>query len=259
MQFNVYPIFLLFLMLFSFPSLASLWSENELHIQQGKLNQPFADVSGTTSDTTIVTFQHASGWEYGQHFFFVDYASTEDDDSLYAEWYPSLSTHPLFDSTYGGVLKDISVVMGVNMAPESDVFKYLPGVQLHLDVDGFQFLNLLIAGYIDDSEGISAGGAPKEGDSWMLDLAWRYPLAIKSQHFYIEGHVEYIDERSSEIPGVTVESWVLAQAQVRWDAGNAFFDVKDRLFLGIEYQYWNNKLGTQEKDNTVQALAVWRF
>jgi len=51
----------------------------------------------------------------------------------------------------------------------------------------------------------------------------------------------------------------LAQAQVRWDAGNAFFDVKDRLFLGIEYQYWNNKLGTQEKDNTVQALAVWRF
>ena len=85
MQFNVYTFFLLFLMLFSSPSFASLWSENELHIQQGKLNQPFADVSGTTSDTTIVTFQHASGWEYGQHFFFVDYASTEDDDSLYAE------------------------------------------------------------------------------------------------------------------------------------------------------------------------------
>ena len=93
----------------------------------------------------------------------------------------------------------------------------------------------------------------------MVDIAWRYPLNLSSQQFYIEGHAEYIDERTSEIPDAIVESWVLAQIQARWDAGQTFFNVKDRLFLGIEYQYWNNKLGTKEEDSVVQALAVWRF
>lgn len=259
MQFYVYTSFLTALLLVSPSLFASVWSENELHIQYGDLNQPFADIPGTESDTTIFTFQHASGWEHGENFFFVDYASADDEDSLYAEWYPSFSTASLLNASYGGVLKDVSFVMGINMAPESDVLKYLPGVQLHLDVEGFQFLNVLLTAYLDDSEGIDAGGAPKEDDSWMIDVAWRYPLAVGSQQFYIEGHAEYIDERGSEIAGLNVRSWVLAQVQVRWDAGNVLFNAKDRLFVGIEYQYWKNKLGTREDDNAVQALAVWRF
>lgn len=260
MQFNVYSLVLLTaIFLFSFNTRSATWSENELHIQHGKLNQPFAEVSGTELTTTIFTFQHVSGWEYGGNFFFADYSSTSAGDELYAEWYPTLSSKALFNANYSGVLSDISFVMGVNMAPESDVLKYLPGIQLHLDVEGFQFLNVLVTAYLDDSEGLSAGGAPKEDDSWMVDIAWRYPLSLSSQQFYIEGHAEYIDERTSEIPGAVVESWVLAQIQARWDAGQAFFNVKDRLFLGVEYQYWNNKLGTQEEDSVVQALAVWRF
>lgn len=260
MRFNLYSQILFVTTLFStFFSQAALWSENEVHIQHGRLNQPFAEASGTELTTTIFTFQHVSGWEYGENFFFTDYSTTENGDELYAEWYPTFSSRALFDASYGGALKDVSLVLGVNMAPESDVVKYLPGVQFHLNVDGFQFLNVMMTAYLDDSEGISAGGAPKEDDSWMVDVAWRYPLNVAQQYFYIEGHAEYIDERTSEIPDATVKSWVLAQVQLRWDAGNTLFNAKDKLFLGVEYQYWNNKLGTQEKDSVVQALAVWRF
>ena len=29
--------------------------------------------------------------------------------------------------------------------------------------------------------------------------------------------------------------------------------------VGLEYQYWRNKIGTDEDENTVQFLVVWRL
>lgn len=243
----------------SVSSYAANWSTTELHIQYGKLDQPFDAVPNTSADTTILTFQHASGWDYGSNFFFADYSSVDSSDSLYLEWYPTFSSKALFDASYGGVLSDISFVMGLNAAPESDILKYLPGVQFGLNVDGFSFLNVLVTGYIDDSEGIANGGAPKEENSWMIDVAWSYPIAIQDQQFYIDGHAEYINRRKTEITNVETKSWVLAQVQVRWDIGKALSQKPDTLFAGIEYQYWNNKLGTDVDENAVQLLGVWRF
>jgi hypothetical protein len=46
---------------------------------------------------------------------------------------------------------------------------------------------------------------------------------------------------------------------LRLDLGN-FWGTPDRLFVGIEYQYWSSKLGDDETDESViQALAVWRL
>lgn len=235
------------------------WSENEIHLQQGELNQPFAAQPGTHTDTTIITFQHASGWEYGANFLFFDYARTDHGDELYAEWYPFFSSQAMFDIEYAGGLRDIGLVLGVNAAPDSDVLKYLPGIQINWDIPGFAFFNTLLTAYVDDSKGITAGGAPAEGDSYMIDAAWRYPIETGQQRWSVEGHAEYIQGRNTELPGVRVKDWVLAQIQLRWDAGNIWFNQKDVMFLGVEYQYWNNKLGTSEDESALQLLAVWRF
>lgn len=229
-----------------------------MHLQYGDLDQPF-DATGASADTTIVTLQHASGWDYGSHFFFADYSSVNNSDSLYMEWYPTFSTTQIFDAKYGGILSDVSFVMGFNAAPESDILKYLPGVQLSLSVEGFNYLNVLVTGYIDDSEGLAAGGAPKEENSWMIDVAWSYPISIQEQQFYIDGHAEYINRRKTEINNAEAKSWVLAQVQVRWDIGKAAFHNPDKYFVGVEYQYWNNKLGTDIDENAIQLLGVWRF
>ncbi|MUH72522.1 hypothetical protein [Psychrosphaera haliotis] len=237
---------------------ASNWSSTEMHLQYGDLDQAFA-APGTSENTTIITLQHSSGWDYGGNFFFVDYSSVKSSDSLYLEWYPTFSTNSLFDIKYGGLLSDVSLVMGINAAPESDILKYLPGVQFSLNLDGFQFFNVLLTGYIDDNEGIAYGGAPKEDDSWMIDVAWRYPVSAGDQQFYIEGHAEYIDERQTEIPNVDSNSWTLVQVQMRWDLGKALSQKPEQLFVGVEYQYWNNKLGTDVDESAVQFLGVWRF
>jgi hypothetical protein len=35
---------------------------------------------------------------------------------------------------------------------------------------------------------------------------------------------------------------------------------KEQLLVGIEYQYWQNKLGDRNTDESVaQFLVVWRF
>ena len=244
-------------------ALAANWSTTEMHFQYGDLDQPFDGVPGSSADTTIITLQHASGWDYGSNFFFADYSSVGNSDALYLEWYPAFSTNKLFDAQYGGLLKDVSLVMGFNAAPESDILKYLPGVQFALDVDGFNFLNVLVTGYIDDNEGIKNGGAPREKNSWMVDVSWSYPITAGNQKFSLEGHAEYINRRKTELStsanNIETKSWVLAQLQVRWDLGHALAMSKDKIFLGIEYQYWNNKLGTDEDENAVQLLGVWRF
>ena len=169
-------------------AMATTWRETEFHLQQGKLSQPFASTPGTDLDTTIVTFQHASGWEYGGNFLFFDYARTDTGDELYAEWYPFFSSSALFDVKYDGAISDIGMVLGVNAAPDAVVLKYLPGVQNNWNVPGFAFFNTLFTAYIDDSKGLASGGAPTENDSYIIDAAWRYSIAIGQQSWSVEGH-----------------------------------------------------------------------
>jgi hypothetical protein len=52
----------------------------------------------------------------------------------------------------------------------------------------------------------------------------------------------------------------LFQPQVRLDLGEVLGNKAGKLFAGIEYQYWKNKLGEKGMDdNTLQMLIVWRL
>ena len=238
------------------PAAAEDWSNTELHIQYGNLDIPtFA--GGGDSDHLIYTLQHAGGWKYGDNFFFVDVLDADDsgfqDFDIYGEWYTNFSLGKSKGKPVGGgIIKDIGLILGFNWAADANVKKYLPGVRLSLDLPGFAFANVDITAYIDDSEGAASGGAPKEDDSFMVDFNWARPFKIGESDFSIEGHIEYIDGRDNECGG-DVESWILAQPQFRWY-------VRENIALGIEYQYWMNKLGDEDTDeNAIQALFVWKF
>ena len=130
----------------------------------------------------------------------------------------------------------------------------LPGIGLSWNIKGFAFLNTDFTLYIDDSVGIlgpggDPNGAPSEDDSYMFDVNWARPIGKKAS---IEGHAEYIGERTNEF-GNKVEAWILAQPQFR-------YYVNPSVAIGIEYQYWMNKLGDDATDESaVQLLLVWKF
>ncbi len=235
-------------------SAGAIWSNTEFQLQLGALEVPdFPGAPTGKKDTMIFTFQHASGWKHGENFFFFDVISSDsggfNDTDTYGEWYSYFS----FRGDKGpreGKLKDVRFIAGFNWDPDADVIKYLPGINFQWNINGFAFLNTDFTFYLDDSVGIAGGGAaPAEDDSFMFDVSWKRPF--NNGKFSIEGHAEYIDGRTNEFGG-PVESWILAQPQFR-------FYPNPNVAFGIEYQYWQNKLGTKTNESAVQALFVWVF
>lgn len=198
-------------------------------------------------------------------FFFVDYlddahADDFNDGDFYGEMYINFSLGKLSGHEFRfGRLKDVGVLAGINYAHDPKVLKWLPGIRLSWDVPGFTFLNTDFTAYLDNSRGISGGGAPRETDSFMIDINWKYPFTLGEHRFSIEGHGEFIGGRRNEF-GERISYWILLQPQFRYDIGNLVFNHPDRLFAGFEWQYWRNKLGDRSTtDNVLQILAVLRF
>lgn len=252
------------LVLFSTGTQAADWSNTEFHFLYGRLDAP-SFAGGATSTTRILTLQHASAWRYGSHFFFVDYLSDSNNDGFnegdwYGEIYSDLSLGKLSDTKLSlGPISDISLVAGFNAAAQAKVRKWLPGMRLALKLPGFAFFNLDFTAYIDDSFGVASGGAPKEDDSWMVNMAFAAPFDVGSQSFSVEGFAEYIGERDNAF-GNKVTGWFLTQTQLRYDIGKALFDTKGQVFVGAEWQIWSNKLGDATTDeNALQALLVWEL
>ena len=253
---------------------AEIWGNTEVHLQA------FGDLervgTGGSAETTIITFQHAGGWEYGDNFFFVDYSRynvknnanfpVEDGSEFYGEWYSNFSLGAITGNNFAfGPVKDIGIVGGLNFAPEVDSMWVLPGVRFSLDLPGFAFAQIDVTGYIHQGGGSASSPVftvVDEDSSFMVDFAWAYPFKLGSTSWSIEGHIEYIDGRTqtNNFGTAELESWVLFQPQIRLDLGEALGNKAGRLFVGIEYQYWKNKLGEKgTDDNAAQFLAVWRF
>lgn len=237
-------------------ALAAEWSNTELHLAYGTLDIPtFA--GGGDADHLVSTLQHASGWKYGDSFFFLDVLDARrpgfQDFDLYGEWTSSFSLRKIAGRDPGdGIVGDLGFLAGANWAADANVRKYVAGGRLSLNLPGFAFANLDVAAYLDDSEGAGSGGAPAEDHSILVDFNFARPFELGGARFSVEGHVEYVGEREDEF-GRRVSPWLLAQPQIRWHAG-------EHLAIGIEYQLWINKLGDADTDeNTVQALVVWKL
>lgn len=232
---------------------AADWSRTEVRFVKTKLE----DVNTHKDiDTNVLTFQHSSGWKYGTNFFFIDHTTTSDNHDFYGEWYPFFSSKKIFAIDYEGALSDVGLLMGFNAAPEVDVLKYLPGIQLEWNIPGVTFFSTAVTAYIDQSKGTIV---PQEDDSYMIDIVWKYLFDIGQQSFSFEGHTEYIGGRDLKDGSGRLKSWILAQPQLRWDAGKTVFGEKGLLELGLEYQYHRNKFGVSETENAVKFLLIWGF
>ncbi len=240
---------------------STAFAQTEFHLQAGKLRNPFAQKS---VQSLVLTVQQASQWKLGDSFFFLDYVIDRETDGFndrdfYAEWYPTLSIGKMQQSDASlGLISDLAIIAGINMGGDAKVLKFLPGFRASWDIPGFLFLNTDLTAYIDQNYGVAKSGAPKEGHSFMFDVNWAAPFEIGSQSFAIMGHAEYIGSRSNEL-GSRNDASILAQPQFVWDIGRAAADEPNQLMFGFEYQYWRNKVGTDDDENTIQFLVVWRL
>ncbi|AFV00195.1 nucleoside-binding outer membrane protein [Simiduia agarivorans] len=258
---------LLYLAVLTSSAHAANWSATELQLTHGNLTTPGFINGGEVrkAQTTLITFQHASGWDYGNNFFFIDYLDDDNDDGFnngdfYGELYLNFSLGSITGKDLGfGPIKDVGLLAGLNIAGDAKSRKFLPGIRFSWDLPKGSVLNTDVMAYLDHSKGLAGGGAPAQTDSYIIDFNGLYPFQWGSQYFLIAGHIEYIGARENELGGEVAE-WILAQPQFRWDLGHALWQVKDQLYLGIEYQYWKNKLGEKGTTESVPQLQlVWRL
>jgi len=238
------------------PASAADWSTTEFQFTYGELDNAFTPES---PNTFVWTLQHASGWKYGDNFFFVDLISPEGGDlDAYSEIYMNLSLGKISGKDLSlGPIRDFGILGGLNFAAEAKVRVWLPGVRLAWDLPGFAFANTDFMAYLTDNSG-GEGAAPREKDSWMVDFNFATKsLALGPTKWNLEGHVEYVGARDNEF-GRTRE-WILAQPQLRLDLGDLIGIGANQLFAGVEGQFWMNKLGSDKDESAVQALLVWRL
>ena len=253
---------------FAVSSQAEIWSSSEVHYSSGDLLNPFAEEEESDS-TQIVTFQHAGGHKYGDNFFFVDHSRVKNDGTkFYGEWYSNFSLGAISGNDMSfGMVKDVGLIAGFNFASDVDSTWFLPGVRLALDIPGFAFANLDMTAYNHVAGGDKSDGVftvVDETSSYMLDFNWAYPFKMAGGSWSLEGHAEYIAGRdvinSDGSKGTPVEDWILMQPQLRFDLGEALGNDAGNFFVGIEYQYWKNKLGVKDQnESTVQLQTVWNF
>jgi nucleoside-specific outer membrane channel protein Tsx len=240
---------------FAISSQAAIWSSTEIHYSSGDYLNFTNDKHDDTKN--IITFQHSSGHKYGINFFFVDHLRSDTSSEFYGEWYSTFSLGAITGSDMSfGAVKDVGLIAGFNFAPGSNSMYTLPGVSLALDLPGFAFANLDITGY----NHIKTDGSSGEESSYMLDFNWAYPFKVGGLSWSVEGHAEYIAGRDLKDGTAKLEDWILMQPQVRLDLGEALGNEAGNLFVGIEYQYWKNKYGVKDKnESVVQLQTVWNF
>jgi hypothetical protein len=140
--------------LFANAANAADWSITELQYQYGKLDSPFA---GGAANTSVVTLQHASGYSFGDVFFFVDMIDDGEvdgfnDKDAYGELYTYFSSAKILKRTYSGLIKDVGLMAGVNYDADAGFLSYMPGVYVDWNVPGFTFLRTHFAATVDDSD-----------------------------------------------------------------------------------------------------------
>lgn len=219
-------------------------------------NEP--DVDGDISKG-LVTFENAAGWKWGSSYAFVDLlrsysAADQDATEVYGEWYPSASLRALSGRSPGdGFVRDVSVTLALNAGVRStgpQAFVMLPGFTADLAVPGFKFFTLGVYAYIDRSkfEGEEFGA---RGTSFQITPSWSVPFHVGRASFVLDGFADYIGSHGE------LDYQFLAQPQLKIDA-SPLWGKEGQLFVGVEWQVWQNKYGVSGLDESVpQVLVFW--
>ncbi|NOQ81080.1 MAG: hypothetical protein GQ548_00970 [Methylophaga sp.] len=241
--------FILLTMLFSVPYIVNAepffnWTSNNIQVLHGN-HFKLGDKS-----RTLLTFEHADGWRYGENFFFVELIDREDTSTeVYGEFYPRLSWSKITGQTPSlPLFKDFSLVAGINAGnlPKADPYKaYLFGAGISFNIPHMDFLTVDIQAF--KAENVHTTGV-------QITPVWSMPFDIGSLHFLFKGYAEWQSDKATG-----GSSSLLTQPQLLLDVGQ-LFGQNNKIYAGIEYHYWHNKFGIKGLTEKVpQAMMMINF
>lgn len=230
---------------------AADWSNTEVMVLKGNDYHLGSETPNTHSATTV-TIQHASGWDYGDNYFYFDLAKETDTDAgtsdIFGEYYTRLSYGKISGNGMSdGIIKDTLLIAGVNYGTNFRVNTF--GVGFDLNIPGFDWARLDIQSYK-----IAQGQPGVTETTYQLTPSWSIPFKIGNSKFDFTGFMDIIGDT-----GGSSATQLLTQPQIRLDVGN-FFGKPNVFYVGIEYSYWKNKFGVDGiTDHVPQLMALYKM
>ncbi len=213
------------------------WQNNSLTYLYGTDFQ----VDPKTQQT--VTFEHVSGWNFGDLFFFIDSIhyngdknARGDNSSYYGEFSPRLSFGKLSGQDLSvGPIKDVLLAATYEFG-RGDLHNYLLGPGFDLDIPGFDYFQLNTyyrrADTPDGGRGV-----------WQITPVWAYTVPAGRSDILIDGFIDWVVDNDSRSG---YHANFKFNPQIKYDLGKAMNWAEKQLYVGIEYDYWKNKYGIKD-------------
>ncbi|RMI01576.1 outer membrane protein OmpK [Stutzerimonas nitrititolerans] len=242
-----------------------LWQDNSLTYLYGKNFSVDSGEDGREAAIQqTITFEHASGWTWGDIFLFVDHKwfnghSGKDGRTYYGEFSPRLSLGKISGKDLSfGPIKDVLISTtyerGESQADGTPNQVYLLGPAVDLELPGFDRFSLNT--YYRKPDGTT--GNP--GGQWQITPAWAMTIPVGKSDILVDGYIDWVvnDKKSG---GRELKKNFHFNPQVKYDLGKALDYTPAKLYVGIEYDYWSNKYGIEDTsafntDNNVVNFIV---
>lgn len=222
---------------------ASEWSTTNVQLLSGH-GYELGDDS-----MTIMTFEHANGWKYGDNFFFVDVGNPfAPGTGYYAEFSPRVSFGKLFGKELKfGIVKDVLLAGTQEMGEDLRATLIGPGLALNLPKFAFADINFYYRKSYRD-------WVPTQTDSGaQITIDWLLPFTLGGQKFAFEGFADYAwAEKGGSSPKADN---LIAAPRLLIDAGN-WVGAPGTLQIGVEYQIWHNKFGVKGINEDVPQIMI---
>ena len=210
------------------------------------------DLAPSETQTTV-TLETVGAWKYGDWFAFQDFIQFNgaDDETTYGEISPRFSFGKILNKDLSlGPVKDFSLALTYEQG-EGPVKSFLYGLGMDLAIPGFSYFSLNTY----KRHAISTGNI---SDGWQFTPAFRVDFPIGNANIVLDGFVDWVFSADN----ANYEENIHINPQLKYDLGKSLMgDAKaNKLFVGIEYDYWKNKYGVDGIDqSTYSVIAKYHF
>ncbi|GIU46815.1 ion channel protein Tsx [Shewanella algidipiscicola] len=213
------------------------------------------DLAASDRQTTV-TFETAGAWIYGDWFAFQDVtyfngSNLSENDTTYGEISTRLSASKISGQSIDfGPITDLSWAFMLEEG-EGPVTSFLYGIGMDIAVPYFTYFN--INTYRRDA--LSSGNL---SDGWQVTPAFRMDFPVGNSNIVFDGYIDWVFSADNQ----GYEENFHFNPQVKYDLGAVIFGEhnKNQLFVGVEYDYWQNKYGVKGVDqNTYSVIAKYHF
>jgi nucleoside-specific outer membrane channel protein Tsx len=226
------------------------WSDTSVGYRYGtQFAEPFnnQDIS-----KNIVNLTHADGYKWGTNYLNLDVLNSDKTDSHATEAYLVYRNTLDFGKISGkdlgfGPASGFGLTLGLDWNAKNDPGygskkrMFVAGPTMMIKVPGFLNVSLLALRESNQPVGLPSRYTYKTHA--MLNVNWGIPIADTGWAF--EGYGNYIEAKGKDEFGGDTSPETNIDAMLMYDLGTKMGLGKNKVRVGLEYQYWRNKFGNQ--------------